>query len=290
MHAVRLMRTYDPDALQEAVARVHERLQEMPAGYPGEGHLGWTSVCLHSPASGRSPVLEAAPYLRHVMDDLGIRIRLARLLALRPAGVIREHRDAFLSNAIVRLHVPIVTDPAVEFYLDGQRCDWLAGELWYGDFSRPHHARNGSALTRIHLVIDATIDAQLAALFPGQPPPRVAAMLEPGAAADWDEAVLQRFEFDFLLPAGFALPGAGHEPLPAEARGALRLVDSELCVFVNDQPLLKAAPASEDTLDVLGLGVPATLQYTFAGERASQVALAIGSHVVHTFLGAAAGA
>ncbi|RKH65886.1 aspartyl/asparaginyl beta-hydroxylase domain-containing protein [Corallococcus llansteffanensis] len=284
MHAVRLNRSFDAHALEAAYEAVRAQVEGRPAGYPGEGHVGWSSICLDSVSSGPSPVLARAPALRELLSGLGLRLRLARLLRLEPGGVIREHHDAFLSRRIVRLHVPIVTHPDVEFYLGGQRCPWGAGELWYGDFSQPHHGINRSAIARVHLVLDVSADAALLRLFPEGLVPASLAALEPdGAREELDPGVLDRLAFDFTLPAGFHLPGTGLEALTAPLPGSVRLVDNELCVFVNEQPFLKAVPVSEDTVDLLGMGPEARLRYTFHGDQVRGVTLTLGTTPVHSF-------
>jgi hypothetical protein len=44
----------------------------------------------------------------------------ARLLSLRPGAVIKTHRDADLTfeNGEVRIHVPIFTNPEVDFEIE----------------------------------------------------------------------------------------------------------------------------------------------------------------------------
>ncbi|MGO1069415.1 aspartyl/asparaginyl beta-hydroxylase domain-containing protein [Lysobacter sp. CA199] len=284
MNTVQLTPTFDPAPLHADYLAICQAIESLPAGYPGEGHVGWTSICVFSLSSGESTVLERAPYIREVLNTLRLRLRLARLLALEPGGVIREHSDSFLSKRIVRLHLPVVTHPDVRMQVGGDACPWRAGELWYGDFSKPHHGVNGSVLTRVHLVMDVTADEHLLSLFPpDRIPASLSALDDEDLDHELDPRVLNRFAFRFTLPAGFELPGTGLERLPAAAEGSLGLVDSELCVFVNEQPLLKAVPVSEETLDLLGLGAEAQLRYAFDGERIRSVSLALGPHVVYTF-------
>jgi len=284
MQAVKLTKSFDPQALDAAYAVIRQEVTGIPAGYPGEGHEGWTAICLHSASSGASPVLDKAPYLRDLLSGLRLRLRLARLLRLEPGGVIREHSDAFLSKRIVRLHVPIVTNSGVEFYIGGQRCTWQPGELWYGDFSLPHHGVNKGDTARIHLVLDVTADENLLKLFPAGQLPASLAELEPaGAERELDQRVLERFAFDFTLPAGFSLPGTGFDELDTALDGCVRLVDNELCIFINEQPMLKAVPVSEDTVDLLGLGPEARLQYTFNGDAVRSVTLNFGTTPLFSF-------
>ncbi len=91
----------------------------------------------------------------------------ARLLSLAPGAVINEHRDYKLGweDGEIRVHVPVVTSPEVEFVLDGRRVELAAGEAWYLNLSLPHRVANRSPVTRIHLVIDCVVDGWLSELL-----------------------------------------------------------------------------------------------------------------------------
>lgn len=115
-----------------------------------------------------TPLLRRAPHLRAALALIPGRHRAARLMTLPPGGRIERHVDAdlHLSAGIVRLHLPIQTHPDVRFSIDDVRCHFGVGELWYGDFTRPHHVENASPIARVHLVLDARLDPALAACFP----------------------------------------------------------------------------------------------------------------------------
>lgn len=109
------------------------------------------------------------PYLAEVLDAIPAPLNAVRLMALGPGAVSNPHCDPKyrLDRGIVRLHIPIVTDPGAVLVLDGVEHCWQPGEFWYGDFSREHLVRNTStAVTRVHVVIDALLTAGLAAWFP----------------------------------------------------------------------------------------------------------------------------
>lgn len=276
MHAVKLTPRFDAKRLLDDCRRLRSAAEARPAGFPGEAHVGWQAVTLQSHEAGDNRLSGHAPYLGPALDALGLATRLVRMMSLEPGGVIREHSDTFLSSRIVRLHIPVVTHDQVEFHLDGQRCAWAPGELWYGDFSRPHRAVNLSDITRIHIVIDALADDRLARLFPHGLPAQLAERLA-ASESPLSEEALRRLSFDFVLPPGFALPGA--TPLgPDEALpGAIRIIDNELRLFVNGQPMLKAVPVSEDVVELLGLDFDARLLYEFDGGAARRVTLEIGA-------------
>jgi aspartyl/asparaginyl beta-hydroxylase (cupin superfamily) len=271
-YAVKLNRSFDPLALQAACGAIGQE-GSVPAGYPGEGHVAWKSTCIYSRPSGASALLAKARYLQIVLDSLDVSLRLARLMVLESGGLIKEHQDSFLSHRIARLHVPVRTHRDVEFYLAGERCHWQEGELWYGDFSRPHRAVNLSDVTRLHLVLDVDVDDRLLRLFPADDLPEALAARLEGGHESVSPPALGRFAFDFVLPPGFALPGMPYQRLDAGLVGSVRPLHGELCIFINEQPLLKAVPLSEDVLDVIGLAPGTRLELVFQDQGLERVVL-----------------
>lgn len=96
------------------------------------------------------------PDWRQALQQLPLRIVSARLLKLGPGAHIHEHRDYDLGgpDADLRLHIPLLSPPEVDFLLDGQRIPMMAGECWFLDLSRPHRVDNHDRQARIHLVLD----------------------------------------------------------------------------------------------------------------------------------------
>jgi quercetin dioxygenase-like cupin family protein len=85
-------------------------------------------------------------------DGEVIRIVLAKLKA---GGVIPPHSDAQYSlRHCHRLHIPIVTNPAVDFFVGGEKKNMGVGEMWEINNSTTHTVENHSSLDRIHLIID----------------------------------------------------------------------------------------------------------------------------------------
>ncbi|QNM95571.1 aspartyl/asparaginyl beta-hydroxylase domain-containing protein [Chitinimonas koreensis] len=134
----------------------------------------WSGIALTAPADAVTPLSpgqgEGRPtahcddFWREQLGRLQTRLRSARLLRLGPGGSIAEHRDYDLGQpgADLRLHVPIVTDEAVEFLLDGRMVPMAAGECWFLDLSRPHRVDNHGGQARIHLVLDCSPSPWLA--------------------------------------------------------------------------------------------------------------------------------
>jgi mannose-6-phosphate isomerase-like protein (cupin superfamily) len=58
----------------------------------------------------------------------------------------------------VRLHIPVVTNPEVEFVLNGVRVEMKEGECWYHNFNLPHRVANRGTVDRVHLVLDCVLN------------------------------------------------------------------------------------------------------------------------------------
>jgi hypothetical protein len=99
--------------------------------------------------------LRARPYLSDVLASFRSPISRARLTRLAPGSGIGAHHDAnFHWFRRVRIHVPIVTNPAVAFQCGGQWVHMAPGEAWLFDNFRSHSVVNNSAEGRIHLIFD----------------------------------------------------------------------------------------------------------------------------------------
>lgn len=153
--------------------------------------------------------LDQLPYLAQILHSLPAPLNAVRLMALGSGAVSNPHSDPKyrLDRGIVRLHIPVITDPGAVLVLDGVEHCWQPGTLWYGDFSREHLVRNTStAVTRVHVVIDALLTADLAAWFPAawqQLLTRGEVLFNrtgPGPAPAWHAGL----PYEALLPSGFA--------------------------------------------------------------------------------------
>ncbi len=116
---------------------------------------------------GDTPLLTRCPGAGTVLEAFRCPLLAVRYLRLGPGSRIREHRDYKLGfeDGEVRIHVPVATDPAVEFLLGGQRVEMAEGEAWYLDLNQPHAVSNRGTAPRIHLVIDCVVDEWLAAVL-----------------------------------------------------------------------------------------------------------------------------
>ncbi|RUT68827.1 aspartyl/asparaginyl beta-hydroxylase domain-containing protein [Flavobacterium cupreum] len=142
----------------------------------------WTSVALMSQdgksdnifalASGdaqmrNTEILDSCGYFKEILDNFHFEKTAVRLLQLAAGAEIKPHSDHCLGyeDGSFRLHIPIITNPDVEFILDGKRLTMNEGECWYIDANFTHSVANRGNQDRIHLVIDGVRNDWTDALF-----------------------------------------------------------------------------------------------------------------------------
>jgi hypothetical protein len=173
---VKLPFAFDADVLaREALAFDESEWQKHfnTAYYEGD----WSGIPLRAPhgkltilpdpagtaPDADTPYLERCPAIRRVLTDVGCETSSVRLLRLGAGARIREHQDYNIGVAfgIVRLHVPVITGPGVEFILGGEPVHMRAGECWYIDVCNAHAVWNPGPAPRIHLVVDCVVNEDL---------------------------------------------------------------------------------------------------------------------------------
>ncbi|NCD70234.1 aspartyl/asparaginyl beta-hydroxylase domain-containing protein [Mucilaginibacter agri] len=109
------------------------------------------------------PNMELFPSVKKLLGQFKCDIMSVRLLNLCAGSVIKEHRDIELAfeNGEARLHVPIITNPDVAFYVNSERVIMNEGECWYINANLPHRVTNNGTTDRIHLVIDCKVNSWL---------------------------------------------------------------------------------------------------------------------------------
>ncbi|MEP0264315.1 aspartyl/asparaginyl beta-hydroxylase domain-containing protein [Dokdonia sp.] len=107
-----------------------------------------------------TPALDAAPYLKSVIDTFRehTKVTLVRLLRLAPDSIVKEHTDPTLGleveRSVIRLTIPILNNDQVEFFLNNTTVPMNPGECWYLRLTDPHRVINGGTEERINLTID----------------------------------------------------------------------------------------------------------------------------------------
>lgn len=107
-------------------------------------------------AISETPLMKACAYFREVLAFFKFPILSVRLLRLEAGAEIKPHTDHELGyeDGQFRLHIPIVTNPEIEFILDGEKLVMLPGECWYTNVNLVHSVANRGTEDRVHLVID----------------------------------------------------------------------------------------------------------------------------------------
>ena len=82
-------------------------------------------------------------------------------------SIIEEHTDHELSfeHGEVRIHIPVLTSPHVEFYVGGKRIQMEEGETWYLNANVPHRVSNAGPTDRVHLVMDCLVNQWVESMF-----------------------------------------------------------------------------------------------------------------------------
>jgi hypothetical protein len=180
---LRLPFRFDPQRLAAdlmGLAAVSWTRHYVKQNYDGD----WSVIPLRSPAGERHPLrminsdpsakafentalLEPCPYFRAVMETFRAPLRNVRLMRLTPGSVIKEHTDVDLSfeDGMVRFHIPVVTNSAVDFRLNGERVELEAGSCWYLRLSDPHTVANLGTEDRVHMVVDAHVNGWVEGVF-----------------------------------------------------------------------------------------------------------------------------
>lgn len=111
--------------------------------------------------------LEQSPYFKEVLNRFECTLQSVRLLKLGAGALIKEHRDAelYFEKGFMRLHIPVITNDSVDFFLDGEKLPLQEGECWYMNFNLLHSLHNRSTKDRVHLVIDAEVNDWVKNIF-----------------------------------------------------------------------------------------------------------------------------
>ena len=130
-----------------------------------QGHAGNTALPLISVGGGlnddvigpmrATPFLARCPYIRQVLASLGTVLGRARLMRIAGQHDATPHVDTnYYWMHHVRVHIPAVTYPEVQFLCLEKSVHMAAGECWIFDSWKTHNVINPMSAPRIHLVAD----------------------------------------------------------------------------------------------------------------------------------------
>lgn len=130
------------------------------------------TIAVHATANGLlsyadTPLMAACPGIAAALDTLHCPKTSVRLMKLQAGAVIHKHADHDMAfeQGEVRLHIPVVTNPMVQFFVDDELVPMAEGECWYLNLQLPHNVNNHGTTDRIHLVADCMVNDWVRALF-----------------------------------------------------------------------------------------------------------------------------
>lgn len=199
---------FDADALASEMAALPESAWEPhPNGFPGNEAVklvtrGGQLTDLPEGAMGATPYLEQCAYVREIMSAIGAVWGRSRFMSLAAGSQVPPHVDIhYYWRTHWRLHIPVVTNPCVEFTCGGETVHMAAGECWAFDSFRWHDVQNKGTERRVHLVIDTVGGGSLPALFAAaRDGTDDAKLIAPGTATGGDIAFEQFNSPDVMSP------------------------------------------------------------------------------------------
>ncbi len=173
---------YSKAHIQVPISRIQHELKKINSNWVDHFNIAhyqgaWTVLPLRTPGGCDSiiPDLGTAdhyedhpnmfffPAVKQLIANMRCEIMSVRLLNLAAGAMIKQHCDAELAfeKGEARLHIPIYTNPDVEFYVNNDRVMMNEGECWYINANLPHRVSNHGHSDRIHLVIDCRVNPWL---------------------------------------------------------------------------------------------------------------------------------
>jgi hypothetical protein len=99
--------------------------------------------------------LRACPYMLEIMASLGGTWGRSRLMGLAAGAEVPPHVDShYYWRTHLRIHIPVITNPGVEFTCGGETVHMAPGECWVFDSFQRHEVHNRGTEHRVHLVLD----------------------------------------------------------------------------------------------------------------------------------------
>jgi hypothetical protein len=170
---------FDPAALRRELTHLDE--QDWVEHFVRQNYEGaWSILPLRAPAGAvhpikmiypdpgcatfvDTPLLARCGYFQQVLGTFQCPLQSARLMKLAPGSTIKLHTDHDLApeHGTVRLHIPVTTNPDVDFRLNGTQVEMRRVNA--GTCASATHASvvNRGRTDRVHLVLDALVNPWL---------------------------------------------------------------------------------------------------------------------------------
>ncbi len=158
---LRLPIRFSAEALEREVKRLPQSAWVAhPNAFPGNEAVrlittGGEATDALGGGMGPTEHLRACPYILEIMSEIGGTWGRSRLMGLAPGTEVPAHADShYYWRTHIRIHVPVITNPGVEFTCGGETVHMAAGECWVFDSFQRHEVHNRGDAHRVHLVID----------------------------------------------------------------------------------------------------------------------------------------
>lgn len=145
---------YSKDSPHKEVQDILIRFSDTAAKDVGDQiQCDWMSASILLPAARNIAMLVMASMAG---EQLG-RVMITRL----PAGkTITPHKDikGKYANYYTRYHIPLISDPGVQFHCGDEAVNMLPGTVWWFNGHLEHSVVNNSASDRINLIVDCRVN------------------------------------------------------------------------------------------------------------------------------------
>ncbi len=143
------------DAIPEEAWRFH------PQNFNGNSALPLIATRGDIDSDGFEPPMEPteyllrSPYIMQVLGEFRTVLGRARFMRLEPGHGVPLHFDIrYYWRTHCRVHIPILTDPAIRFHCETEDVHMAEGEAWTFDNWRNHWVVNETPVRRVHLTFD----------------------------------------------------------------------------------------------------------------------------------------
>ncbi len=112
-------------------------------------------------------ILQKCPAIRQFLDSIPGKKLSCRISIMEKGTEIHPHRDYFrsLEFGVIRLHLPIQTDPKIFFQIENRKYHLNKGRLHYVNISKIHQLINPIKKNRIHIIVDLEVTRELLKYF-----------------------------------------------------------------------------------------------------------------------------
>ncbi len=169
--------SFDSVLLNDALNKQKEEWWRAHEGPYHDG--GWESISIWAPNGnlfeqrsfggpfGKTVAALVSPYFWKVAEEFNCEKSRVRLMRLKSGSRIFRHSDPLheISADLARFHIPIITNPQVQFMVNDRHLTMLPGEVWHIDARFPHEVHNFGKSHRVHLVLDLLRNSALDSLL-----------------------------------------------------------------------------------------------------------------------------